>query len=105
MTAGPAVTPSFIANTGRGASSGLWKKSRWTDMVKVRVSCYAGYRGEETPSRFWLGERTVEVLAVEDRWLAPEHRYFKVRGDDGGRYILRHDPRAWHWELVFFQSI
>ena len=72
--------------------------------MDIRVSCYAGYRGEETPTRFWLGDRAVEVLAVEDRWLAPEHRYFKVIGDDGARYILRHDARAWTWELVFYQS-
>jgi hypothetical protein len=71
--------------------------------MEVRVSCHAGHRGEETPNRFWLGERTVEILAVEDRWLAPAHRYFKVRGDDGGRYILRNDVRALTWELVFFQ--
>jgi len=71
--------------------------------MEVRVSCYAGYRGEETPERFWLGERVVEVTAVEDRWLAPDHRYFKVAGDDGACYILRHDPRAWVWELIFYK--
>lgn len=71
--------------------------------MEIRVSCYAGYRGEETPNRFWLGNRAVEVTAVVDRWLAPEHRYFKVIGDDGARYILRHDSRAWTWELVFYQ--
>jgi hypothetical protein len=72
--------------------------------MDIRVSCYAGYRGEETPRRFWLGDRAVDVLDVEDRWLAPEHRYFKVKGDDGAHYILRHDARAWTWELVFFQQ-
>ncbi len=70
--------------------------------MDIRVSCYAGYRGEETPRRFWLGDRAIEILTVEDRWLAPEHRYFKIKGDDGARYILRHDTRA--WELVFFQQ-
>lgn len=73
-------------------------------MIEIRVSCYAGYRGEETPNRFWLGERAVEVTKVVDRWLAPEHRYFKVTGDDGGCYILRHDNQAWTWELVLYQG-
>ena len=72
--------------------------------MDIRVSCYAGCRGEEAPRRFWLGDRAIEVLTVEDRWLAPEHRYFKIKGDDGARYILRHDTRAWAWELVFFQQ-
>jgi len=70
--------------------------------VNITVECYAGHRGEETPRRFSLGERTVEVVAVVDRWLAPDHRYFKVQGDDGGRYILRHDPHRWQWELTQF---
>jgi hypothetical protein len=51
--------------------------------MRIRVECYAGYRGEETPRRFFLGERAVEVREVVDRWLAPDHRYFKVRGSDG----------------------
>ena len=44
--------------------------------LRVRVECYAGHRGEETPRRFFLGTRRVEVARVLDRWLAPDHRYF-----------------------------
>ncbi len=68
----------------------------------IRVECYAGYRGEETPRRFHLGTRRVEVLDVLDRWLAPDHRYFKVMGDDGDTYILRHDVEHDRWELTLF---
>ena len=68
----------------------------------IRVDCYAGYRGEETPRRFLIGERRVEVARVIDRWLAPDHRYFKVEGDDGAVYILRHDVPSGHWELTMF---
>jgi hypothetical protein len=38
-----------------------------------------------------------------DRWLAPDHRYFKVRDRHGGIYILRHDIRTGEWELRFFR--
>jgi hypothetical protein len=72
--------------------------------MNVRVECYAGYRGEETPRRFHLGEREIEVDEVLDRWLAPDHRYFKVRGDDGARYILRHDPNSGDWELTLYEA-
>lgn len=68
--------------------------------VSVRVECYAGYRGEETPRRFSFGERQVEVDEVVDRWLSPDHRYFKVRGDDGGVYVLRHDAVSGRWEMT-----
>jgi hypothetical protein len=69
---------------------------------ELQVSCYAGYRGEETPRRFVLGERAVEVDEVLDQWLAPDHRYFKCRGSDGNVYILRHDVLHDRWELTLF---
>jgi hypothetical protein len=70
---------------------------------EIRVECYAGYRGEETPRRFFLHDRRIEVAEVLDRWLAPDHRYFKVRGDDGDLYILRHDVQTGAWELTLFE--
>ncbi|MGE5233867.1 MAG: hypothetical protein ACM3OB_07135 [Acidobacteriota bacterium] len=71
--------------------------------LSLRVECYAGHRGEESPRRFWIGERAIEVVEEIDRWLSPDHRYFKVRGDDGDLYVLRHDPEDDHWELTLFQ--
>lgn len=70
----------------------------------IRVECHAGYWDEDEPRRFYLGARPVEVTEVVDRWLAPEHRYFKVRGDDGATYIIRHDVRSDRWELTLFDS-
>jgi len=70
--------------------------------LEVRVECYAGYRGEETPLSFYLETRPIGVMEVLDRWLAPDHRYFKVRGDDGARYILRHDVASGRWELILY---
>jgi hypothetical protein len=72
------------------------------DLV-IRVECYAGHRGEEEPRRFYLGTRPVGVLEVLDRWFSPDHRYFKVRGDDGDTYILRHDTLTDQWELTLFE--
>ena len=44
---------------------------------QVPVECYAGYRGEQTPLRFRIEDRSVEIDEILDQWLAPEHRYFK----------------------------
>jgi dihydrofolate reductase len=71
---------------------------------EVKVDCYSGYRGEETPRRFRLGSRRVEVQEVLDRWLAPDHRYFKVRGDDRAIYILRHDVEHDRWQVTLFSQ-
>jgi hypothetical protein len=68
------------------------------------VECYSGYRGEETPRRFWMASRCIQVDQVLDRWLSPDHRYFKILGDDGDIYILRHDACTCLWELTFFRQ-
>lgn len=72
--------------------------------LEIRVQCYAGYRGEQEPRAFELAGRRIEIKEVLDRWLAPDHRYFKVRDEDGSRYILRHDEAADSWELTMFDS-
>ncbi len=71
--------------------------------LEIHVECYSGYMAEETPRRLLLGRRRVEVVEVLDRWLAPDHRYFKLEGDDGGVYILRHDVAAQRWKLMKFE--
>ncbi len=69
-------------------------------VLEIRVGCYAGYRGEEEPRRLWFGDRAVEAVEILDRWLAPDHRYFKIRGDDGYIYIIRNDTQTDRWELT-----
>ena len=71
--------------------------------MEIKVECYAGYRGEETPRRIWLGNRKIEVKEVQYRWLSPNHRYFKIHGDDKAVYILRHDPESNDWDLAFYK--
>ena len=69
----------------------------------IRVECYAGYRGEETPRRVWMGSKKIEVREVLDQWLAPSHRYFKILSDDNAVFILRHDIESMNWELTFYE--
>jgi hypothetical protein len=70
--------------------------------MHVEVECYAGYRADETPRVLRLGTRRVQVVDVIDRWLAPDHRYFKLRGDDGATYLVRHDAERDEWELTVY---
>jgi hypothetical protein len=71
--------------------------------MDLKVDCYSGHRGEETPRRLHLGSRSIEVVEIIDRWYGPDHRYLKLKGDDGAVYLLRHDERADRWELTMFQ--
>lgn len=51
-----------------------------------------------------MGRNRIAVARVVDRWLSPDHRYFKVLGDDGATYILRHDTLDHRWELTWYHA-
>ena len=71
--------------------------------IGVRVECYSGYRGEQEPRCFHFGSRAVAVAEILDRWLGPDHRYFKLHGSDGDTYILRHDMVGHRWTLAYYR--
>jgi len=73
-------------------------------LLTVGVECYAGHRGEQTPRTLTLGDRRIAVVEVVDAWLAPDYRYFKLKGDDGHMYLVRHDERSSTWELTMFRA-
>jgi len=73
-------------------------------LLEVRVECYAGHRGEQTPRTLILGDQRIAVTEVLDAWLAPEYRYFKLKGADGNTYLVRHDERSTTWELTMFRA-
>ena len=52
----------------------------------------------------WLGDRRIDVAVVVDRWLGPDHRYFKLECDAGDTYIVRHDLGRDTWELTMFRA-
>ena len=73
-------------------------------VLAIGVDCYAGNRGEQTPRTLILADRRIGVAEVLDAWLAPDYRYFKVRGEDGNTYLVRHDERSGTWELTMFRA-
>jgi len=86
------------------ASQGLEHGSAEKIPASIRVECYAGHRADVAPARFFIGQRAIEVSEIIDRWLDPAHSYFKLRGDGGGIYILRHDQAADVLEMTLFDS-
>lgn len=71
--------------------------------MKIRVQCYAGFRSEERPVRFVLGDRTLDILEVQDRWYGESDRYFRVLAEDGHLYVLRHRESDDEWHLESFR--
>jgi len=67
--------------------------------TEIQVDCYAGYRAEETPRRFSLGGRLIEIVSVIERWATPDYRYFRVQGNDDCVYILAQKLDDGKWKL------
>ncbi len=58
------------------------------ELIPTDVRCYAGYKAEETPRRFLLEGKWLEVSDVLDRWHQedrdpewPTADYFKVTAE------------------------
>jgi len=73
-------------------------------LLSVGVECYAGHRGEQTPRTLILGDHRISVAEVLDAWLAPDYRYFMLKGADGDTYLVRNDERSNTWELTMFRA-
>jgi len=74
-------------------------------MSGIKVECYSGYKSEERPVRFTLGEQVLEVVEVQDQWYGPAARYFRLRAGDGNIYLLCHDEEKDLWRLEAFRSL
>lgn len=72
--------------------------------MRVCVETCAGHGGVEMPRRLSFDDRSIEVIENLDQWHGTDYRYFKLKGDDGGLYILRVDDTRGEWDLVLFES-
>ncbi len=72
-------------------------------MAHLVVECHPESRRGELPVRFGSPGCMRGVAEVLDCWHGDGHRDFRVRGDDGALYILRHDLRVDRWQIHFFR--
>ena len=71
--------------------------------MQVEVETYPAEGSAEKLREFRLDGRVIEVIDNIDQWHGADYRYVKVRGRDGGVYILRHNEIRAEWELVMYQ--
>ena len=57
-----------------------------------------------TPRSLSWDERRIAIAEMIDQWCGTDYRYVKVKGDDGGVYILRCDEICNEWALIMFVS-
>lgn len=66
----------------------------------IEVKGYSGYKANERPLSFVLGERKFQVKRIVARWFGQDHDYFKVLADDGGIYLLKWHRNRDRWSLA-----
>lgn len=70
---------------------------------RIDVVCYAGFRSEESPRSFLLGEERIEVTSITKEWVEENaadrtlKRFFRVKGSDGFIYTLYYDEGVSAW--------
>ena len=67
--------------------------------MRICVLSRTGRSGNDDPWAFHLGTHRLPVVAVLEQWTEAEHCYFRVRVQDGRRFLLRNDPATGAWEL------
>ena len=67
--------------------------------MKIEVECYSGYKLNERPIKFRIGDSVLFVESIEDEWRGTDGTYFRVHADDGKTYILRYTETTDTWTL------
>jgi len=73
----------------------------------IQVTCYEGYKANESPRSFVWADRTLRINKIVDRWYgsSTDSRcgitdYFKVQADDGNTYIICYSRLFGGWAVL-----
>ncbi|MCF8062777.1 MAG: hypothetical protein K9M82_09695 [Deltaproteobacteria bacterium] len=80
----------------KGSPGCLGKKD---DGKIVSVEAYSGYRGNERPLAFTVGEKRLSVRRILERRRTPDLDEFRVEAEDGGLYRIAWDRTRDLWVL------
>lgn len=72
--------------------------------ILIKVDSYSGYKADERPLSITIGENTIKVTDLLDRWYGEDHEYFKLKAEDGCTYIIRRDLKLDEWELIMMEK-
>jgi len=71
----------------------------------INVTCYSGYKGEETPRSFIYENKSHEICEIIERWCdklisgTGLKHFFKVKADNGRLYVIYYDQELDIWFL------
>ncbi len=72
--------------------------------LEIDVHWQQGPTGDPEPLIFRIADADRAVAEVLDRWPGSDYGYVKLRGDDGGLYILRYEDAGGRWTIMFYDS-
>ena len=72
--------------------------------MQLTVETYSGFKADERPLRFRLGDQWLTVEEILDRWYDPNATYFRLRASDAHTYILRHVDASDIWTLEAYRQ-
>lgn len=67
--------------------------------MDIHVECYAGFKADERPLRFRVGDEVHFVEEVIERWRGLDGEFFRVRTDGDLVYVLQHMTASDRWTL------
>ena len=67
----------------------------------TKVSCYSGFTYAERPLSFVGNGQTFKITAVENTWIEPGKKHFKV-GTDDTFFELCYDELKYEWSVTNF---
>ncbi len=70
-----------------------------TDLIRIEVISYSGYKADERPIKIVVGGVLLEVTDVIDRWYGEKFDYFKVKLSSGVKYLIARDRGEDRWYL------
>jgi hypothetical protein len=73
-------------------------------VTRFVVECRRDPLRGSVPERFGWDARLRRVAEILDAWEGEDHRYFRVRADDGAVFILRHDRASDRWRVHYFEG-
>lgn len=82
------------------------------NFIPIQVECHAGYKADEYPRFFTIGNERLEIQDITDRWYQgdndpewPVSDYFKVITTGGKEYIIKHEHKSDSWYLCEKNSL
>ena len=72
--------------------------------TEVMVKAYSGFKTNERPVSFQIGNENHFVDEIIDNWIGEKHAFWKVLTDRKKKFLLKYDPEGRRWEVEPFRQ-